>query len=338
MQRPLGLVRSKGLYRITRVYSELGGDAQALLKRHSLTEQELREPAFQMRFDQYDAFIDDLLDSCPQGELVTKFTQHYHLSDEGALGCAIMYCRDLHQMLSTMASYMSVTGPTIGRFTTGASCHFEMVVTDARAQSNVIEFEVLVVTCVLHNFANVRWGRDMPWFSRIELSFDEPERAKHYQEHFQCPIHYGQSANRFVFNSQLLHLAFMGHNYELYSVAEQQCRRQLEAISELTDTKREVVRLLSTTSGALPSFERIASLFNLSPSTLRRRLQAEGVNYKQLLRKYRIERAADLLLHTELNVQQISDMVGYQNPTNFTRAFKLELGVLPKVYRQQHTS
>lgn len=48
---------------------------------------------------------------------------------------------------------------------------------------------------------------------------------------------------------------------------------------------------------------------------------------------YRLKKAAELLLKTDLPINQIAEAVGYKDPLTFSKAFKKRHGVSPKQYR-----
>ena len=52
----------------------------------------------------------------------------------------------------------------------------------------------------------------------------------------------------------------------------------------------------------------------------------------------RMRQAADLLGEAELSVQQIANMVGYENPFNFSLAFKRLYGLSPSHFRKKQLS
>ncbi|MBM7604189.1 two-component system response regulator YesN [Metabacillus crassostreae] len=58
-----------------------------------------------------------------------------------------------------------------------------------------------------------------------------------------------------------------------------------------------------------------------------------GLNFVDYLKKIRINEAKKLLVETELKVLEISEMVGYKNPKQFTRVFREIEGVSPKEFR-----
>ncbi len=50
----------------------------------------------------------------------------------------------------------------------------------------------------------------------------------------------------------------------------------------------------------------------------------------------RIEEAKKLLLNTNLQVQEISSRIGYENVNHFIRLFKAETGMTPGAFRSAH--
>ena len=60
-----------------------------------------------------------------------------------------------------------------------------------------------------------------------------------------------------------------------------------------------------------------------------------GVNFSDYLWNLRFQKAADMLLHTDLTIDAISIYVGYVNPSSFRRKFKQETGVTPSQYRDR---
>lgn len=55
----------------------------------------------------------------------------------------------------------------------------------------------------------------------------------------------------------------------------------------------------------------------------------------QTLRQLRLQRAAEMLLHTHATVWQIAEQCGYRDADSFARAFSREKGRWPEAYRQK---
>lgn len=59
-----------------------------------------------------------------------------------------------------------------------------------------------------------------------------------------------------------------------------------------------------------------------------------GISVHAYVIEERLERAAGLLLESNMNIGQIAVLVGYTKPSNFSAAFKKKYGVMPKDYRE----
>ena len=62
-----------------------------------------------------------------------------------------------------------------------------------------------------------------------------------------------------------------------------------------------------------------------------------GENFMQYLISYRIEKATDMLLHTNKRIEQIASESGFGTYNNFARTFKKKAGVSPGEYRKKCT-
>jgi AraC-like DNA-binding protein len=91
---------------------------------------------------------------------------------------------------------------------------------------------------------------------------------------------------------------------------------------------------LREAQGNYPSLTVTAAQFCVSPRTLKRRLQSQGVRFRELLDAARYRDAAQLLRHSESTVEQIALAVGYSCPANFSRAFRRWSGMPPGIYRE----
>ncbi|WP_162932243.1 helix-turn-helix transcriptional regulator [Solimonas sp. K1W22B-7] len=91
--------------------------------------------------------------------------------------------------------------------------------------------------------------------------------------------------------------------------------------------------LLAESGDGYPTLARMASRMCMSPRTLKRRLRAHGVRFRQLLDGARFRESARLLEDSELTVEQIALRLGYSSPANFSRAFRRWAGHPPGAYR-----
>lgn len=78
---------------------------------------------------------------------------------------------------------------------------------------------------------------------------------------------------------------------------------------------------------------RIAALAGVSVATLRRRLDAEGVNFRDIRREV-LNEAARRLLRRNRTVAEVAEELGFSDFRAFNRAFKVWNGLTPKAFSQ----
>ncbi|MFC4597570.1 response regulator [Cohnella hongkongensis] len=82
------------------------------------------------------------------------------------------------------------------------------------------------------------------------------------------------------------------------------------------------------------SLQQIAERFYLSREYISRKFKQDiGENLFDYLMKVRLDKACSLLRETDLNVQEISRMVGIDNEKHFSKVFKKYSGLSPSQYR-----
>ena len=118
-------------------------------------------------------------------------------------------------------------------------------------------------------------------------------------------------------------------NLPLEARAEAVSREELvqAALQEITQNYREA------------SLSNVARSYGVSLAYVSECVRAQtGKTYKELLQKHRMETAARLLRRSELNIQQIISMVGYENTSYFYRLFHERYGQSPREYRQSRAA
>jgi DNA-binding NtrC family response regulator len=86
----------------------------------------------------------------------------------------------------------------------------------------------------------------------------------------------------------------------------------------------------------IQSREELAQHFGISPGTVLNRIRrATSLSFADFLLECRIEKAKNLLLHTELTAAQVADRVGFSKPQSLSRAFRRQVQLTPHQYRRQ---
>lgn len=171
---------------------------------------------------------------------------------------------------------------------------------------------------------------------QAELHFAIPQPDYLAQlEHLQLPtIYYGQPINQLKVPKSILPQMINTANSEALSMAIAQCERELALLPSIEqDVVMMVKILLQADEQGYLTPEQIAERLHISERSLRRHLQQQGTNYQQLLETARQRDAQQLLRQTQAEIQLIAERLGYNNPANFTRAFKQWTGKTPREFR-----
>jgi len=117
------------------------------------------------------------------------------------------------------------------------------------------------------------------------------------------------------------------------AVAESEFRRQApptDLIGSLTATIRAAM------GSHTLSIEHSAEMLGSSSRTLQRRLEGQGVTYRDLLDRVRFDRARQLMRDPDNRLADIAQDLGYTDASNFTHAFRHLTGISPSRYRRMH--
>jgi len=103
-----------------------------------------------------------------------------------------------------------------------------------------------------------------------------------------------------------------------------------DVVSELRDRLRPLLR------DGHPDLPTAAEIAGMSPRSLQRRLNAEGLTYASLVDQVRFEDATRSLDRSDAPLIEIAFDLGYSDPAHFTRAFRRWAGITPSAYRRAH--
>lgn len=114
------------------------------------------------------------------------------------------------------------------------------------------------------------------------------------------------------------------------------CEEDMRLALGILPAEVAVRQALLVTPGEFPSLSDIAAGQHISARTLIRRLKKERTSYQAILEDVRRTLTVNYLLHTDLTIAQIASLLGYQDPSNFGRAFRTWFETSPGDFRREH--
>jgi AraC-like DNA-binding protein len=151
-------------------------------------------------------------------------------------------------------------------------------------------------------------------------------------------VQFGCEANEIIIPIKGLDKTLpLGHP-EVARQARAACDAALARISEDSGIVHRVAEVLALSSEGYPTMAQVAKRMGITPRTLARHLDKHGLTFRQVVDERRHQEACTLLVNGQQAVEEIAVRLGYNDPANFTRAFRRWSGVSPTQYRQQNTS
>lgn len=107
-----------------------------------------------------------------------------------------------------------------------------------------------------------------------------------------------------------------------------------EAAAKLGLSDRVCAELLRSARVGLPSLEQVARTLGIGPRTLQRQLREEGTTYAEIIEDARENLASEYLTDDRLSISEIAYLLGFSEPSAFSRAFKRWTRKTPQEFRR----
>jgi AraC-like DNA-binding protein len=162
-----------------------------------------------------------------------------------------------------------------------------------------------------------------------------PESQLAIRHFFPCPVLFDAQTNSVSFSARHLDAPIVRTEEELarfLPVAPYHVVIKPVA-SDASITARIRALLGEDFREEMPSFEELTGMLNMSPRTLRRRLEKEGTSYQRIKDNARRDVAITLLSRHGMTVSDVAEWVGFSDPSAFHRSFKKWTGLSPGEYR-----
>ncbi|MBF0238618.1 MAG: AraC family transcriptional regulator [SAR324 cluster bacterium] len=169
----------------------------------------------------------------------------------------------------------------------------------------------------------------------VHFSYEAAAPLPLYYKKLKADLRFGCEFNQILFPARYLSQALSTHNPTIAEAALSRCNRILESIKHEENLSSKIRQLLLQTPELFPSQEEIAGMLNITPRTLRRKLRLEGTSYRELLDEIRKDFAISYIKTSHWSIEEISYLLGFQEPASFSHAFKRWTGTSPGTFRNE---
>lgn len=175
-------------------------------------------------------------------------------------------------------------------------------------------------------------GFDWP-LVEVAFAFDPPPSADDHVRAFGCPVRFGRPRSELAITRATWDLPSRAPSSDLLRALEEHADRQIAGL-RADSLVAQVARLIAEElHGGDPTLARVARRLAMSTRTLQRRLELEGTSYADVLDDTRRRFADAYVKEPKLALTEIAYLLGFSEPSAFTRAFQRWYGVAPSHYR-----
>jgi AraC-like DNA-binding protein len=258
-----------------------------------------------------------------------------HLSAYGMYGYALMCSETLRDFFNLGVKYHKLATPTLtiewradadsavwvfpDTFTTGPSRELKEFLIEQQFAQHVTHLKDVA-------------GRETV-ATKACFAYPAPPHASIYESYLGCPCHFDQPDCELYYPAAILDQRPQLAHRLTSTLLQETCDRLIGETKISSGFAGEVYRILMQTPGVFPTMDDAASNLSMTARTLRRHLESEGTTFAQISDDVRCSLATEYLRTTRLSTDDIANLVGFSETSNFRRAFKRWTGKAPSDFR-----
>lgn len=256
------------------------------------------------------------------------------------LGYVLLSCRTGSEALDRLTQYAALLNDglrvEISRRRAATECRFVVVENRdnylARAPRQAMETMACGTVVTLRRLTSQRLQP-----LAVTFAHARPASTAEHERIFGPVCRFGADANTVVFPTPELEATLLSANPALLDVFESKAREllaQLEQQKHPQAVSRRVLAVLARRIAvATPSLEEVAVELAMSVRTLQRELRAERTTFRTLVEDTRRALAMQHLAQPGASASEAAYLLGFSEPSAFTRAFRRWTGVPPTQFR-----
>ncbi len=261
--------------------------------------------------------------------------QRLTVASHGPLGFAAVTAPDLRAAVDVLLRFTGIRGPFLWLAGTLENDRFVIRLYETTQMEEERQSLVELALLAMQNLLERPLGGEIR-DARLTLAYPRPVYVAQLEHAFHAQLEFSASGHKFSFPAKLLDEPCVLHDEAMHRYLLMRCEEDMRAVSGVLPAEIAVRQALLARPDELPSLKSIAAGQHVSPRTLIRRLKRGETSYNAILEDVRKTLAVDYLLRSDLSVNRIGYRLGYQDPSNFGRAFRAWFRMSPGRYRVEH--
>ncbi len=317
---------------------ELGLNIKPRLSRFDLSPTLLHKPEGFMSWSKFNQLLEitAVEERCLHlGLLVGKYQPAMRL---GALTQLLKLCPDIRTALDKAQRYNNIYNQTVywdlkikQGFVILSRNQYD---TQDNRFGQVATLSIVQVHKLLTELSNKQWK---PSAISFVHACQNSKIRQQYCDLFKVPVSFSQETDSIIFREQDLDIRIDTADLELLKIVEnhvQTLQSQLASNNNIIKNVKTIIR--QHLGSNLCNIIDTAKFMNLHPKNLQRELSEQGTTFKLLLTEERIKLAQQYLCKSDIQLNQLAEILGYSDASALSRAFKKYCGISPSEWKLLH--
>jgi len=325
-------VFAPGVVNLWRTIETYGIDPAPLFKAENIHVQLPIDPCIRISYEKVDRIRAKVVELTGDEALGLRSASVYRTTQFGALGYAWQASLTLRRACMRLERFIRVMNDKARAVVEDRDgCMVVTLQIDVQSESEVARDDGALA--LVTRMCRLVSGDDFRLHS-VNFKHAAPRDIKPYFEFFACELNFNQAENQLLIPLAGADETLAGASPELALVNDKIVTQRLARL----DKDDIVARVRAVLVDQLPlggiSDDTVAEALFISARTMHRKLADADSNFRSLLVEMRRNLAEAYILDNSLTLTEISLLLGFSEPSSFSRAFKSWTGTAPSEARQ----
>lgn len=170
---------------------------------------------------------------------------------------------------------------------------------------------------------------------RVRMRRPAPPCVQEFDAYFGAPVEFSTDELSLLLPKSTVEAELPTANTSVARACDHIIDEYLARLDQANVVNQVRVHLVESMPSGKVNEHDIASNLHMSVRSLQRKLKQEDSSFKQILDNTRRELALSYIKEKHTSINEITYLLGYSDPANFSRAFKRWTGMSPSVGRTQ---
>jgi AraC-like DNA-binding protein len=170
---------------------------------------------------------------------------------------------------------------------------------------------------------------------KIEIARPKPREPERWEYLFASRVEFDHKATRIIWSRSDISDRLVTGNPVLARVNDEESAACIDSFLNTSFARKVVEKILARLPDGSPDQQLISSDLFMSGRSMQRKLKDEDISFSELLQDCRFQLAKKYLRQHNRSVVEAGYLLGFSEPSSFSRAFKRWTGQTPVEYRSE---